>query len=78
VINVNRRNVTPEKFQWIFLGDFPGKLSARIFLELFRRPASNNVRGKIKGAADENPGFAALIELWRKRSLFRVMKNSCG
>jgi hypothetical protein len=44
------------------------------FLELFRRPASN----KVKGAADENPGFAALIELWRKRSLIRVMRNSCG
>jgi hypothetical protein len=74
VINVNRRNVTPEKIQWISLGDFLDKLPVRIFLELFRRPASN----KVKGAADENPGFAALIELWRKRSLFRVMKNSCG
>jgi hypothetical protein len=73
-MNVNRRNVTPEKLQRISLGDFLDKLPARIFLELFRRPASNNV----KGAADENPGFAALIELWRKRSLFRVMKNSCG
>jgi hypothetical protein len=78
VINVNRRKVTPEKIPWISLGDFLDKLPARIFLELFRRPASNNVRGKIKGAADENPGFAALIELWRKRSLFRVMKNSYG
>jgi hypothetical protein len=47
-MNVNRRNMKPEKIQWISLGDFPDKLPARIFLELFRRPASN----KIKGAAD--------------------------
>jgi hypothetical protein len=74
VINVNRRNVTPEKSNGfpsaISLVNFP----CEFFLELFRRPASN----KVKGAADENSGFAALIELWRKRSLFRVMKNSCG
>jgi hypothetical protein len=44
------------------------------FLELFRRAASN----KVKGAADENPDFAALIKLWRKRSRIRVMRNSCG
>jgi hypothetical protein len=74
VVNVNWRKATPEKISWVSLSDFPGKLTARIFLELFRRPASN----KVKGAADENPGFAALIELWRKRSLIRVMRNSCG
>jgi hypothetical protein len=74
VMNVNWRNATPEKIQWISFDNFPGKLPARIFLELFRRPASN----KVKGAADENPDFAALIELWRKRSLIRVMRNSCG
>jgi hypothetical protein len=44
-------------------------LPRKFFLELFRRPASNKVKGKVKGAAGENPGFAALIELWRKRSL---------
>jgi hypothetical protein len=78
VVNVNRRNVTPEKFQWIFRAISLVNFPCEFFLELFRRPASNNVRGKVKGAADENPSFAALIELWRKRSFFRVMKNSCG
>jgi hypothetical protein len=78
VINVNRRNVTPENFNGFLSAISLVNSPRELFLELFRRPASNNVRGKIKGAADENPGFAALIELWRKRSLFRVMKNSCG
>jgi hypothetical protein len=73
-MNVNRRNVAPGNFNGflpaISLVNFPREF----FLELFLRPASN----KVKGAADENPGFAALIELWRKRSLIRVMRNSCG
>jgi len=56
-MNVNQRNVTPENFNGfhsaISLVNFPREF----FLELFRPPASNNV----KGAADENPGFAASI-----------------
>jgi len=56
-MNVNQRNVTPDDFNGflsaISLVNFPREF----FLELFRLPASNNV----KGADDENPGFAALI-----------------
>jgi hypothetical protein len=67
---MRRRKISHGFLSAISLVNFPREF----FLELFRRPASN----KVKGAADENPGFAALIELWRKRSLIRVMRNSCG
>jgi len=56
-MNVNQRNGPADNFigflSAISLVNFPREF----FLELFRLPASNNV----KGAADENPGFAALI-----------------
>jgi hypothetical protein len=72
-VNVNWRNATPEKSNGFPSTIFLVNFLREFFLELFRRPASN----KFKGAADENPDFAALIELWRKRSLIRVMRNSC-
>jgi len=68
-MNVNWRNATPEKSHGFLSAISLVNLPREFFMELFRRPASNKVKGKVKGAAGENPGFAALIELWRKRSL---------
>jgi hypothetical protein len=42
-MNVNRRNASPEKIQWISFGDFLDKLPVRIFPGTF--PASRVQKG---------------------------------